>query len=102
MVTGILLILSIIDFALTAPVLAHEKRQARVEVVHIPKDVTTVLGKRWGEVLEKLGEEYFEISAWGFCPPCMDRLGSLGFLGSARLSGLGSRLLSRVGTSISP
>jgi hypothetical protein len=32
----------------------QEKRQERVDVVHIPKDVITVLGKRWGEDLEKL------------------------------------------------
>jgi hypothetical protein len=48
-VSGILLILSIIDFALAAPVLVQEKRQACVDAVHIPRDVTdviTVLGKR--------------------------------------------------------
>ncbi|KAN0105466.1 hypothetical protein V8E52_010992 [Russula decolorans] len=39
-VSGILLILSIIDdFALAAPVSVQEKRQERVDVVHIPKDV---------------------------------------------------------------
>ena len=59
-VSGILLILSIIDFALPAPVLVQEKRQERVDVVHIPKDVITVLGKRWEEDLEKLGEEYLK------------------------------------------
>ena len=42
-VTGILLILSIIDFALAAPVSVQEKGQARVDV-----------GKRWDEELEKL------------------------------------------------
>jgi hypothetical protein len=56
-VSGILLILSIIDFALAAPVLAQEKRQASVNMVHIPNDV---LDKRWEEDLEKLGEEYFK------------------------------------------
>jgi hypothetical protein len=61
-VTGILLVLSIIDFALAAPLLAQEKHQSRVDVVHIPKDVTTVLGKRWEEELEKLGEEYLKTS----------------------------------------
>jgi hypothetical protein len=45
-VSGIILILSIIDFALAAPVLMKEKRQERVDVVHIPIDVITVLGKR--------------------------------------------------------
>ena len=59
MVFGILLILSIIDrdFALPAPVLVQEKRQAGVDVVHIPKDAITVLGKRVGEELAKLTEE---------------------------------------------
>ncbi|KAI0271180.1 hypothetical protein BGY98DRAFT_1006721, partial [Russula aff. rugulosa BPL654] len=61
-VTGILLILSIIDFALAAPVLVQEKRQARARVVHMPKDVITVSGKRWEEELEKLGEDYFKTS----------------------------------------
>ena len=51
--TGILLILSIIDFALAAPVLVQEKHQARVDAVN-------VLEKRWDEELEKLGEEYFK------------------------------------------
>ncbi|KAI0274456.1 hypothetical protein BGY98DRAFT_993346 [Russula aff. rugulosa BPL654] len=51
-VTGILLTLPIVDFALTAPVLVQEKSQARVGAVHIPKDVITGLGKRWDEELE--------------------------------------------------
>jgi hypothetical protein len=59
-VSGILLILSIIDFALAAPVLVQEKRQACVDVVHIPKDVIPVLGKRGDEELEKLAAEYFK------------------------------------------
>ncbi|KAF8491694.1 hypothetical protein F5888DRAFT_964582 [Russula emetica] len=62
-VSGILLILSIIDFALAAPVLAQEKRQALVDVINIPKDVITVLGKRGDEELGELGEEYFK--TWG-------------------------------------
>jgi hypothetical protein len=61
-IAGILPILSIIYFALAVPVPVQEKHQARVDVVNIPKDVTTVLGKRWEEELEKLGEEYFETS----------------------------------------
>ena len=63
-VTRILLILSIIDFVLAAPVLVQEKHQASVDVLNIPRNVTTVfkLGKRWDEELEKLGEEYFESS----------------------------------------
>ena len=59
-VTGILLILSIIDFALAAPVLVQEPHQARVDVVHIPKDAITVLRKRWEEDLEKLGEGFLK------------------------------------------
>ena len=60
--TGILFILSIVDFALAAPVLAQEKRQARTNVVRIPNDVINVLGKRWDEELEKLGMEFFKTS----------------------------------------
>jgi hypothetical protein len=48
-VSGIILILPIIDFAVTAPVLVQEKRQARVDVVHIPGDAMTMLGKRGGD-----------------------------------------------------
>jgi hypothetical protein len=58
--SGILLILSIIHFALAAPLSVQEKRQKRVDVVNIPKDVITVLGRRWEEDLEKLGEEYLK------------------------------------------
>ena len=55
-VSGILLILSIIDFALAAPVLVQEKR-AGIDAVHmIPKDVITVLGKRMDEDLRELTE----------------------------------------------
>jgi hypothetical protein len=63
MVSAILLILSIIDFALAAPVLVQKKRQAGVSVVHLPKDVITVLGKRGDDDVEKLAEEYLE--TWG-------------------------------------
>ena len=59
-VFGILLILSIIDFALAAPVLVQEKRQAGVGALHIAKDVITVLGKRGDEELEKLAAEYIK------------------------------------------
>jgi hypothetical protein len=63
-VTRILLILSIIDFALAAPVLVQEKRQAFVDAVLIPKDVITELGKRSDEELEKKpGEDH--IKTWG-------------------------------------
>jgi hypothetical protein len=58
---GILLVISIINFALAAPVLVQEKRGARVDVVYIPKDVITVLGKRTEEDdLEKMWEDYFD------------------------------------------
>src|SRR6266852_1730430 len=65
-VTGILLILSTIDFTLAAPtpVLVQEKSQAPVDVVQIPKDVTTMLGKRWDEELERLGENYFKTGTY--------------------------------------
>jgi hypothetical protein len=65
-VSGILLILSIIDFALAAPVLAQEKRQASVDVVPMPpKEVISVLGKRWEDDLEKLGEEFLNLKTEG-------------------------------------
>jgi len=57
-ISGILLILSIIDFALAAPVFVQEKRQASVDVVHIPKDLTTVLWER-GE-----DEEAMKMAEW--------------------------------------
>jgi hypothetical protein len=61
MLFGILLILSIIDFALAAPVLVQEKRQAYADVEQIPKDVRTVLRKRVGEDdLVKVAEDYLE------------------------------------------
>ena len=56
--SGILLILSVIHFALAAPVLVLEKRQACVGVVHIPKDVISVLGKRGGTVGDLLDGLY--------------------------------------------
>ena len=51
-VSGILLILPIIDFALAAPVLVQENRQAGVDV-HTPEDSIITLGKR-GDDLNKL------------------------------------------------
>jgi len=54
--SGTLLILSIVDSALAAPVLVQEKRQARVDVVHIPE--TTVLGKRGVNPLNLLWESW--------------------------------------------
>ncbi|KAF8502828.1 hypothetical protein F5888DRAFT_1120726 [Russula emetica] len=62
-VSGILLILAIINFALAAPVLVQERRQTGIDVAHIPnKDMITVLGKRGpgDEELEKLAEDYFK------------------------------------------
>ena len=58
-VSGILLIFSINGFALAAPILLQEKHQARVDVVHIPKesDVITVVENRGKGGLEK-PEEY--------------------------------------------
>ena len=61
-VFGILLILSIIDFALAAPVLTQEKRQADVDALHMPKDVMTVLGKRGDEELARLLDQYSKTS----------------------------------------
>jgi hypothetical protein len=57
-VFGILIILSIIDFAVAAPVPVREKLkpQARVDVVHIPGDAMTVLGKRAGDLDELFAE----------------------------------------------
>jgi hypothetical protein len=59
-VFGILLIISITDFALAAPVPVQEKLQTRVDVVHMPKDVITVLGKRVNEDSLKMAAEYFK------------------------------------------
>ena len=61
--SGILLILSVIDLTLAAPVSAQEESRAHVDAVHVPKDMTTVLGKRGGEELEKLAGEY--LKTWG-------------------------------------
>jgi len=44
-----LLILIVITSVFASPVLVQEKRQARVDVVPVPEDVKTVLGKRIGE-----------------------------------------------------
>ena len=63
-VTGILqvLVLSIIDSALAAPVLVQEKRQASVDLVHKPREVITVLGNRGLEGMGKPMEELVETS----------------------------------------
>jgi hypothetical protein len=59
-VSGIFLIFSIVDFAFVVPVSAQEKRQTYVDMVHIPEDVITVLGKRGGEELGNVVREYFK------------------------------------------
>ena len=59
-VSGILLIFFINNFAFAAPVSAQEKHQVRVDMVHIPKDVITVVEKRGNEELEKLLDQYFK------------------------------------------
>jgi hypothetical protein len=48
-VSGIPLILSIIDLTVAAPVLIQEKPQARIDTVKIPEDTMTTLGKRVGD-----------------------------------------------------
>ena len=48
----ILLVLPIIDFAVTAPVLVQQKPQARGYVVHTAVDVETKLGRRGGDLDE--------------------------------------------------
>ncbi|KAF8502880.1 hypothetical protein F5888DRAFT_1123112 [Russula emetica] len=61
-VSGILLILRIIDFAVAAPasVLVQEKRQAGVDVVPIPEDAITMSGKR-GDNFDELVLELFGV-----------------------------------------
>ena len=61
-VSGILFIFPIIDFVLAAPVLVQEESQAYVDLFHIPKDVTTMLGKRGSGDLENLVLDYFKMS----------------------------------------
>ena len=61
-VSGIILILSFIDFALAAPALVQRNHQAGVDAVHIPKDAITMLGKRGADELEHVVEEYFKTS----------------------------------------
>ena len=57
-VSGILLIVPIVDFALGAPVLVQEKRQACADMTDIPAYPITLLGKR-GEI-EETGGKYVE------------------------------------------
>jgi hypothetical protein len=47
-VSEILLIVPIVDFALAAPVLVQEKRQAHIDMLEMPSNPITVLGKRAG------------------------------------------------------
>ena len=51
-VTGILLFLPIIDFAVAAPVSVGQKPQARVDVVKIPENAANMLGRRGDELYE--------------------------------------------------
>jgi hypothetical protein len=63
---GFIFILFISNFALAAPLPTRGKRDACVDVVPIPKDAMTVLGKRVDEDFEKFAKmvnEYFE--SWG-------------------------------------
>ena len=53
-VSGILLILSITNFALAVPVQVQEKRQPSADVVDVPRDGIPVFEKRGGEMLEQL------------------------------------------------
>jgi hypothetical protein len=62
-VSGILLIIPIVDFALAAPVLVQEKRQTYIDVEHLPHEVISVLEKRGSEEIEKMVEEFF--GPWG-------------------------------------
>ena len=55
--SGILLILSIIDFAVAAPVgiPVQEKLQVGVDVLRLPEDATTMLGKRGDDLRDLFG-----------------------------------------------
>jgi hypothetical protein len=57
--SGILLLLSMTNFALPAPVSVQENGQALVNVVHRPKSVITVLGKRMEHILEAMLKNHF-------------------------------------------
>jgi hypothetical protein len=61
-VSQIFLTLTVITFALAAPVLVQEKREACVDGVHVPRDVIAVLRKR------ALGEDLYMIwdGLWHF------------------------------------
>ena len=51
-VSRIFLILSIMDFAVAAPVPVQEKPRERVDVVNTPEDAMTILGKRGDDLYE--------------------------------------------------
>ena len=53
---GILLILSIINLALTAPVLVQEKCHACVDAMHTPKDKIAALERRGNDDLDRLAK----------------------------------------------
>ena len=59
----LLLIRSIFDFGLAAPVPVQKNRQTSIDVEHLPHDVVTMLGKRGSDEIEKLVEEFF--GSWG-------------------------------------
>ena len=79
-VCGILLLFSIIDFALAAPVLVQEKHQTSVDEVHMPRDVITVLGKRMDDDFEEFSRfvnGYFKpwkelVASSSSAPPGLD------------------------------
>jgi hypothetical protein len=58
-VSGILLIPPIIDFAVAAPVLVQEKRQAGIDVVRTSEDAITMFGKRGDDELNELWLKLF-------------------------------------------
>ena len=62
-VSGMLLIVPIVDFALGAPVLVQEKRQTCADMTDIPAYPITELGKRGGEIeIEEVGAK--DIKNW--------------------------------------
>src|ERR1700747_79183 len=60
--------LLIVPIALAAPVLVQETRQAGVDVVHIPEDAITTLGKR-GTNLDEMWLKYLRHSEDHFPKP---------------------------------
>jgi hypothetical protein len=57
-ISGILLIPSIINFSVAAPALVQEKRQSGVNMVHLPEGTIAMLGKR-GDELNDLWLKFF-------------------------------------------